>query len=74
VTHTLAALRIIEDQKISRGLIYDKCSLRDSRTTVVWLWPNKWVNGSRLGNIEFTYEFKSLVKSQKIYWVEAHTG
>ena len=54
VTHTPAALRIIEDQKISRGLIYDKCSLRDSRTTVVWLSPNQWVNGSRYGNVEFT--------------------
>ena len=73
-THTTAALRIIEERKISRGLIYDKCSLRNSRTTVVWLSPNQWVDGSRYGNVEFTYDFRSLVKAQKIYWVEVHTG
>jgi hypothetical protein len=73
-THTTAALRIIEERKISRGLIFDKCSLNNSRTTVVWLSPNQWVEGSRYGNVEFTYDFKSLVKGQKIYWVEVHTG
>ena len=74
VTHTHAALRIIEDRKITRGLIYDKCSLNDTRTTVVWLSPNQWVNGSRYGNVEFTYNFKNLTKHCKVYWVEVHTG
>ena len=70
VTHTGASLRIIEDRKIARGLIYDECSLNDSRTMVVWLSPNRWVNGSRYGNVEFTYDFNSLVEQCKIYWVE----
>ena len=74
VTHTPAALRIVEDQKITRGLIYDECSLNATRTMVVWLSPNQWVNGSRYGNVEYTFDFASLVKDQKIYWVEAHTG
>jgi hypothetical protein len=73
VTHTPAALRIIEDQKIARGLIYDECSLNDSRTTVVWLSPNRWVNGSRYGNVEFTFDFQGLAKPRKIYWVEVQT-
>ena len=74
VTHTPAALRIVEDAKISRRLIFDKCSLNDSRTTVVWLSPNQWIFGSRYGNVQFTYDFKALVKDRKIYWVEVHTS
>jgi len=74
VTHTASALRILEDGRISRGLIYDECSLNASRTTVVWLSPNQWYWGSRYGNVEFTFAFKDLVKGQKIYWVEAQKG
>lgn len=74
VTHTPAALRIIEDGKIARGLIYDECALNDSRTTVVWLSPNQWYWGSRYGSVEFTFNFKDIVKDRKIYWVEAQTG
>jgi hypothetical protein len=74
VTHTQSALRILEDGKISRGLIYDECSLNASRTTVVWLSPNQWYWGSRYGSVEFTYPFKDLVKGQKIYWVEVQTN
>jgi hypothetical protein len=73
VTHAPAALRILEDAKISRRLISDKCSLNDSRTTVVWLSPNRWIFGSIYGNVESTYDFKALVKGRKIYWVEVHT-
>jgi hypothetical protein len=74
VTHTPSALRILDDGKISRGLIYDECSLNASRTTVVWLSPNQWYWGSRYGNVEFTFAFKDLVKGQKIYWVEVQKG
>jgi hypothetical protein len=74
VTHTPAALRIIEDNKITRGLIYDECSLNDSRTTVVWLSPNQWYWGSRYGSIQFTFNFEELVKGRKIYWVEVQKG
>ena len=74
VTHTPAALRIVEDGKIARGLIYDECALNDSRTTVVWLSPNEWYWGSRYGSVQFTFDFKDLVKGRKVYWVEAQTG
>jgi hypothetical protein len=74
VTHTPAALRILEDNKISRGLIYDECALNDSRTTVVWLSPNEWYWGSRYGSVQFTFNFEDLTKGRKIYWVEVHSG
>ena len=74
VTHTPAALRILEDNKITRGLIYDECALNDSRTTVVWLSPNEWYWGSRYGSVQFTFNFEDLIKGRKIYWVEVHTG
>jgi hypothetical protein len=74
VTHTPAALRIVEDNKVARGLIYDECSLNDSRTTVVWLSPNQWYWGSRYGSIQFTYNFAELVKGRQIYWVEVQKG
>ena len=74
VTHTPAALRILEDGKITRGLIYDECALNNSRTTVVWLSPNEWYWGSRYGSVEFTFNFSDLVKARKIYWVEAQIG
>ncbi|WP_284273981.1 hypothetical protein [Bradyrhizobium iriomotense] len=74
VTHTHSALRILEDGKINRRLIYDECSLNDSRTTVVWLSPNQWYWGSRYGSVEFTYDFKDLVKGRKIHWLEVQTG
>ncbi|MET4066812.1 hypothetical protein ABID58_001595 [Bradyrhizobium sp. S3.2.6] len=74
VTHTQPALRILEDNKITRGLIYDECALNDSRTTVVWLSPNEWYWGSRYGSVQFTYDFEHLIKGRKIYWVEVQTG
>jgi hypothetical protein len=74
VTHTPAALRILEGNRISRGLIYDECSLNASRMTVVWLSPNTWYWGSRYGCVQFTFDFADLVKGRKIYWVEVQKG
>lgn len=70
VTHTEPALRILADGKVTRGLIYDESILNDSRTTVVWLSPNNWVNGSRYGCVQFTFDFADIVARRKIYWVE----
>lgn len=70
VTHTGPALRILADGQVTRGLIYDECILNDSRTTVVWLSPNNWHNGSRYGSVQFTFNFADIVARRKIYWVE----
>jgi hypothetical protein len=70
VTHTEPALRILADGKVTRGLIYDESILNDSRTTVVWLSPNNWYNGSRYGCVQFTFDFADIVARRKIYWVE----
>jgi len=69
VTHAEAALRILDDGKITRGLIYDESVLNDTRTTVVWLSPNTWY----WGNVQFTFDFSDIVAGRKIYWVEAQT-
>src|SRR5436309_1091969 len=73
VTHTEAALRILADYKITRGLIYDESVLNDTRTTVVWLSPNTWFHGSRYGNVQFSFDFTDIVAKRKVYWVEAQT-
>ena len=70
VTHTGLALRILADGKITRGLIYDESILNDTRTTVVWLSPNSWYDGSRYGCVQFTFDFADIVARRKIYWVE----
>src|SRR5437764_10063778 len=73
VTHTEAALRILADYKITRGLIYDESVLNDTRTTVVWLSPNTCFHGSRYGNVQFSFDFTDIVAKRKVYWVEAQT-
>ena len=71
VTHTLAALRIMEDKRVVRGLIHDESALNAHRTTVTWLSPNHWHWGSRYGNVEFTFEFEAIAAGRSVYWVES---
>jgi hypothetical protein len=71
VTHAPAALRILEDGQITRGLIRDESKLNAYRTTVTWLSPNHWVWGSRYGNVEFSFDFESLANGRRLYWVES---
>jgi hypothetical protein len=71
VTHTASALRILEDGRIHRGLIYDESMLNAHRTTVTWLSPNHWHNGFRYGNVEFSFDFDQLVGTRCLYWVES---
>lgn len=73
VAHIDTALRIMKDDKIRAGLIGDKSRLKEKRVPVSWLSPNIWINGSRYGNIAFTYDFKKLVKEKNYYWVEVMT-
>ena len=71
VTHTASALRILEDGRIARGLIYDESALNAHRTTVTWLSPNHWHHGSRYGNVEFSFDFEKLIADRQLFWVES---
>jgi hypothetical protein len=70
VTHTNAALRILDDGAVGRRLISDESILNKTRTTVVWLSPDWWNDGFRYGNVRFAYDFKDIVEDRNIYWVE----
>jgi hypothetical protein len=74
VTHIDAALRILEDGQIAQSLIFDESILNETRTTVAWMSPNFWVNGSRYGNVQFSFDFAELASGRSLYWVEAITG
>jgi hypothetical protein len=74
VTHIDAALRILDDGRIARSLIFDASILNQTRTTVVWMAPNVWVHGSRYGNVQFSFDFADLARGRTLYWVEAITG
>lgn len=71
VAHLNVALRIIADKRIRSGLIYDESRLRTDRTAVVWLSPNRWVDGSRYGNVSFDFDWRPLCAGKNAYWVEA---
>jgi hypothetical protein len=67
------ATRIIEDDRIKSGLIYDQSVLNRSRISVVWLSANTWANGSMYGTIAFGFPWADIVDGQNIYWAEAIT-
>jgi hypothetical protein len=71
IVHVPAARRIIEDGKIKAGLVYDESRLNKSRISVAWVSANTWAYGSIYGTVEFQFDWKTLVKGQRIYWVEA---
>ncbi|MDY0748716.1 hypothetical protein SNE35_29730 [Paucibacter sp. R3-3] len=73
VSHIESALRIVEDRKIKQGLVFDESILNTERVLVSWLSPNSWAYGYRYGNVRFTFDFASLVKGKKYYWVEVIT-
>ncbi|MCW3104462.1 MAG: hypothetical protein JWO09_2902 [Bacteroidetes bacterium] len=70
VAHIETASRIFKDGRIKAGLIFDKSILNTQRILVNWLSPNHWTNGSRYGNIEFSFNFKKLCINSNYYWVE----
>jgi hypothetical protein len=70
VAHLEAASRIVKDEKLRAGLIFDKSKLNQDRILVNWLSPNEWSDGYRYGNVRFQYNFKNLIKNMKYYWVE----
>jgi hypothetical protein len=73
IAHVPASRRIIEDQRIKAGLIYDESRLNKSRISVVWLSANSWAFGSIYGTVEFRFDWNTLVEGNKVYWVEAMT-
>ena len=70
IAHVPTARRIIEDQKIKAGLVYDESRLNKSRINVVWLSANTWAFGSIYGTVEFRFDWNTLVDGNKVYWVE----
>lgn len=71
IVHLPVARRIIEDGKIKSGLVFDKSRLKKSRISVTWLSANDWFDGSLYGTVEFQFSWEKLVKTKRIYWVEA---
>ena len=69
--HVPQAQRIIQDGRITAGLVYDESRLRRSRLAVSWLSANHWAYGSIYGNVEFGFHWPEVVAGRRIYWVEA---
>jgi hypothetical protein len=71
VAHVSDAFRIFEDKRIRATLVGDESRLKKTRSSVTWLSPNTWANGSFYGNIRFDFDWKKLVEGKRFYWVEA---
>lgn len=71
VSHAEAALRIVGDGKIRKGLVFDESILNTERILVTWLSPNHWSAGFRYGNVRFSFDFARAVENKNFYWVEA---
>jgi hypothetical protein len=74
VVHVADARRILEDGRLRARLIYDESRLNNSRTCVTWLSANTWNDGSIYGNVQFSFDWTSVIERQRFYWVEAMTG
>lgn len=70
IAHVSDALRILEDGVIRSSLVWDESKLRTKRTCVSWVSPNSWSKGSLYGNVEFAFDWKTLVSNKQLYWVE----
>jgi hypothetical protein len=66
-----SAARAISDGAIRSGLIFDTSKLNRDRIQVVWLSPNNWSDGSRYGNVDFSFNWNNLISGKKYYWVES---
>lgn len=71
VTHVSTSARVLEDELLRAGLIFDKSKLNADRILVVWLSPNYWNDGFRYGGLRYTYDFAKLVEGRNAYWVES---
>src|SRR5438067_10150035 len=71
IAHVSDALRIFEDRTIRSSLVSDESKLRTTRASVVWLSSNTWVNGSYYGHIRFNFDWRKLIESKLLFWIEA---
>lgn len=71
IAHVSDAYRIFEDRRIRATLVQDESKLNKTRSSVTWLSPNTWSNGSFYGNIRFEVDWRELIEGKKFYWVEA---
>jgi hypothetical protein len=46
IAHVPHARRIIEDERVKAGLVYDESRLKTSRISVAWVSANRWSRGS----------------------------
>lgn len=72
--HISDALRIIEDGYIVSSLIWDESCLNNTRTLVSWVSPNAWAHGSIYGHISFVFDWETLSRNKRFYWVESITS
>lgn len=72
VSHIKSSLRILEDKKINKNIVFDKSKLNETRILVSWLSPNDWSNsgGFRYGSIRFQFKFNDIIKDLNCYWIE----
>lgn len=70
IAHVSDAYRIFEDRRLRATLVRDESKLNKTRSSVTWLSPNTWANGSFYGNIRFEFDWKDLIQDKKFYWVE----
>lgn len=73
VVHVPTACRILEDNCLKAGLIYDESKLRKSRIAVTWLSANTWGAGSIYGNVQFSFPWSDQADDRRFYWVEVMT-
>lgn len=73
VAHVPTALRIVEDGRLRADLVFDESKLNTQRIRVVWLSPNDWdgAGGFRYGNVRFQFDWATLAKGKKYFWVES---
>ena len=73
VAHVHTALEILAAGRLRPGLVFDKSRLNSSRVLVTWLSPNDWTGagGFRYGNVSFSFDWKSLIRGRRFYWVES---
>lgn len=70
IAHVSDAYRIFEDRRLRATLVRDESKLNKTRSSVTWLSPNTWANGSFYGNIRFEFDWKDLIEGKQFYWVE----
>lgn len=73
VAHLEPAHRIVVEGKVRAGLVFDESKLNKERILVTWLSPNEWKEGYRYGSIRFVFDWLTLYKEHRAYWVESIT-